>query len=222
MASASSLQATDTAAVVAAADAQRSVAFWTLPLVLGVPDAQTAAHLGDLNAPFSAIVLRSADMGEGAHKWAQRAVHSLGAIADMAANRSVAMTPAVQIDPCATESDSLLRFSVHAALLLGAQGLWWQSMEACTEQFELVSSINRRVAQWAEPLFMRNSHRLPQGHWLAQGEAHEPDPELGTAATNKFGASVPPFGRESDRNLRTCPCGVCSLTPKHHRQRRTL
>eukprot|EP01045_Picozoa_sp_COSAG04_P030269 COSAG04_NODE_5206_length_1703_cov_1.670200_1_plen_219_part_10 len=74
LAPASSLQASDTAAVVAAADAQRSVAFWTLPLVLGVPDAQTVAHLGDLNAPFSAIVLRSAEAGEGAHKWAQRAV----------------------------------------------------------------------------------------------------------------------------------------------------
>ena len=127
-------------------------------------------------------------------------------IGDAAANRSVEMTPAVQLSPCLTDSDSLLRFSAYSSVLLGAQALWWKDMTTCapagSAKFEIVSGINVRVAQWAEPLFMRKGPALPSGHWLRdgargggqvdaaeQGRVNKPETEAIV-----YGQTVPPFG----------------------------
>ena len=86
------------------------------------------------------------------------------------------MTPAVQLGPCLTNSDSLLRFLDYSAVLLGAQALWWDGATACaaigSKKFGIVSGINQRVAQWAEPLFMRSGQALPSGHWLRDDGEH--------------------------------------------------
>ena len=69
------------------------------------------------------------------------------------------MTMAVTLDACAVESDSLVRFAAYASVVWGAQALWWEGVGRCAPvgeaNFDLVASINRRVAQWAEPLFLK-------------------------------------------------------------------
>ena len=106
--------------------AMRSVAFWELPLVLGVSSVATAAHLADDGMPLPAVAVPALG-GQTARAWARSVVAALAPLRDAEANESVAMTPVVQLDPC-MGSDSLLRFSAFGAVLLGAQGLWWEGM----------------------------------------------------------------------------------------------
>jgi hypothetical protein len=41
------------------------------------------------------------------------------------------LTPAVSINPCATDSDSMLRFAAYSAVALGsANALWWEALLA--------------------------------------------------------------------------------------------
>ena len=56
------------------------------------------------------------------------------------------------VDACASDSDSMLRWSAFAALAYGARGLYWQGAAACaplgSPKFNLLASINKRIAQW--------------------------------------------------------------------------
>jgi hypothetical protein len=196
---------TDAAAVVKAADAMRSEAFWQLPLVLGVDSVDTAAKLGDQGIPLPAVQLNFDHTGS-ALEWARSTVGMLDSLASPAA-RNASITPAVSIDPCGTDSDSMMRFAAYTSVLLGGQALWWEGMGRCapvgSPAFETVSSINNRVAQWAEPLFMRKEHFVGKGSWLADDvddDAKEvrqgslPNIEI---EAKVGGQSVPPYGPTS-------------------------
>ena len=199
----------DSSAIVRSADAMRSVAYWALPLLLGVPSVAAAAALGDSGVPFPAIALPPITTTQSAHSFAQAVVDVLAPIGAAAANHSVRMTPAVELSACSSftsGSDSLLRFSAYSALLLGAQALWWSDLTACaplgSERFDTVRGINRRVAQWAEPLFMRREYFL-QSSWAGCGDGMCPQPQvphrrLGDvhdgAGKKRFNPAVPPFG----------------------------
>ena len=69
---------------------------------------------------------------------------------------------AASLDACATESDSLLRFSAFAALAYGARGLFWRGAGSCapvgSAKFALLASINTRIAQWGNT-FVASTHR---------------------------------------------------------------
>ena len=56
------------------------------------------------------------------------------------------------LDACASDSDSMLRFAAFAALAYGARGIVWRGAGACapvgSHKFQLLASINRRIAQW--------------------------------------------------------------------------
>ena len=172
--------------------AMRSVAFWELPLVLGVSSVATAAHLADDGMPLPAVAVPALG-GQTARAWARSVVAALAPLRDAEANESVAMTPVVQLDPC-MGSDSLLRFSAFGAVLLGAQGLWWEGMGRCapvgSAQFELVADINTHVSQWAEPLFMRKEE-VQRGPWASEDADADFASAAGPAATLP---AVPPFG----------------------------
>lgn len=83
----------------------------------------------------------------------------LAQLNEASANVSNAMTMAVTLDACTLESDSLARFAAYSAVLWGAQALWWEGVGACapvgSDDFALIAGINRRIAQWAEPLFLK-------------------------------------------------------------------
>ena len=187
---------TDAHAVVKGAEAMRSVAYWTLPLILGVADVSAAVDLGERGVPFPAVHLPLQPQQSSAQAWAQALVKHLAPLAGSA--RNATMTPAVSLDACATKSDSLLRFAAYMSVLLGSQALWWEGMEKCApvggEQFATVSSINRRVSQFAEPLFLRKTHLVPQGHWLAESDSAQLVEGLAAGAGPKAGQSVPPYG----------------------------
>ena len=55
----------------------------------------------------------------------------------------------------------MLRFSAFASVIYGAQALWWEGVGACapigSPKFDLIASINNRVAMWADPLFLKSS-----------------------------------------------------------------
>jgi hypothetical protein len=67
----SDYSAADKSAVVSSADAMRSVAYWTLPLVLGVASVADAVALGERGVPFPAIALPKIDAAQPPTKWAQ-------------------------------------------------------------------------------------------------------------------------------------------------------
>lgn len=194
---------TDVDAVVKAADTLRSEAYWQLPLVLGVDSVDTAAKLGDQGVPLPAVQLTFEHTGS-ALEWARRTVGMLAPLASPA-GRNATMTPAVSIDPCGTDSDSMMRFAAYTSVLLGGQALWWEGMGRCapvgSSTFETVSSINNRVAQWAEPLFMRKVDYVPKGSWLADDIDDDVDAgskkNRGKVSNAKAGQSVPPFGNTS-------------------------
>ena len=92
------------------------MAYWQLPLVLGVASVEEAVALGDRGVPFPAIVLPAPDPATPALKWAQLAIDTLAPLIPVGRNMSVKMTPAVSLDPCATESDSITRCLTGLAL----------------------------------------------------------------------------------------------------------
>ena len=72
----------------------------------------------------------------------------------------------VQIDACGLGagsgmmSESMARFAAYSSVLIGgAQAIWWEGMGKCAPvgsvEFLLVGAINNRIAQWADPLFLR-------------------------------------------------------------------
>ena len=183
--------------VIDSSDAMRSVQYWALPVVLGVANVTEATTLGDLGMPFPALVLPSVDTAHSPHAWAQAAVNLLTLIGSAAANHSVKMTPAVQLDAC-IKSDSLLRFGAYASVLLGAQALWWENMPTCapigSPAFEMVGGINRRVATVAKPLFLRKEYFL-ESSFQFQGNPADPPPHVDQETVKPTPPiSVPPFG----------------------------
>jgi len=91
--------------------------------------------------------------------WASAVLTRLDTLAHAARNSSNAMTPAVSLDTCdLAASDSRLRFAAYASVIWGAQALVWQSLPSCapigSDAFALVGSVNSRLVQWAEPLFL--------------------------------------------------------------------
>ena len=66
---------------------------------------------------------------------------------------------------CATKSEAHARLAAYGAVIIGgAQALWWEGVGRCapvgSPLFELIGSINRRISQWAEPLFLRQAKPL--------------------------------------------------------------
>jgi hypothetical protein len=57
-------------------------------------------------------------------------------------------------------SESMTRFAAYSSVLIGgAQAIWWEGVGKCaavgSAQFALIGSINNRISQWADPLFLR-------------------------------------------------------------------
>ena len=150
------------------AAAMRSVAYWEIPVVLSsasVARVKAVAHAGVGLAPMElpAMPTSTVVVPGAASAWAKKAVDALAALAEASNNGSVPMTMAVAVNPCGTDSDSMLRFTVYMSVVYGAQALWWEGVGACapigSAKFELVAAINNRVAMWADPLFLKSSNR---------------------------------------------------------------
>ena len=144
-----------------AAAALRAVGYMFLPLVPAVPTVGAAVTLAGLGAPLAAVSLpqRMAGAMAGAQPAAvaNAVLSRLAELRAAAANSSNAMTMAVTLSACDTTSDSFTRFAAYASVIWGAQALWWEGVGACapigTDEWAMISSINRRLSQWAEPLF---------------------------------------------------------------------
>lgn len=141
-----------------AADAMRQHAYWLMPLMMRVPSVAAAVELSTVGIPLSAVALPSPHSSASPQIWAAALLARMG---ELVANSSVTegMTAAVGLDVCALRaSDSQLRFAAYASVVWGVQALAWQSMASCapvgSDAFRLVSSVNARIAQWAEPLFL--------------------------------------------------------------------
>ena len=57
-------------------------------------------------------------------------------------------------------SESMARFAAYSSVAIGgAQAIWWEGMGKCatvgSAQFALIGSINNRISQWTDPLFLR-------------------------------------------------------------------
>lgn len=113
--------------------------------------------LAYLGLPLAAVSLPSLPADPRGSATAVLAL--LAQLSAASANTSNAMSMAVSLDACSTSSDSLTRFSAYASLLWGAQAVWWEGVGKCapigSQEFELISTVNRRIAQWAEPLFLK-------------------------------------------------------------------
>ena len=79
-------------------------------------------------------------------------IQTLTNLREATAPTTTPMTSAITIHPCTADSDSLLRFGAYMALPFGVQALWYEGVGQCarvgTTKFELLSSINTRLAQW--------------------------------------------------------------------------
>ncbi len=139
-------------------------AYWQLPLTLArsVGDARQLAT--DARAPFTAVGL---PQPSAATSWAQAVLQQLSDLATLGRSSELALTPAVQLDACGLSaggemSESMVRFAAYSSVLIGgAQAIWWEGMGKCaavgSAQFALIGSINNRISQWADPLFLRAS-----------------------------------------------------------------
>ena len=158
--------------VAAAADVMRQHGYWQMPIALAssVPHATALSEVGvslpalKLPAYFASTDTAPAgsDIDEGlsshrANKTARESSWGSSALTQLAAHSMATtntpnnqMSMVVALDPC-EGSDSFLRFGAYSSMIFGAQALWWEGMERCarvgTARFELVASINRRIAQ---------------------------------------------------------------------------
>lgn len=137
---------------VAQGGALRQAAHWQIPVVLGatVPECAAAAAEGGL--PFAPMATDLAAVPGGATPTAI-ATAALAAFAGLqSAAKATAMTAAVALSACDTDSDSILRFAAYSSLVVGAQALWWDGMDRCapvgSPKFALIGAINSRIALW--------------------------------------------------------------------------
>ena len=200
--------------VAAASDALRWEANWMLPLLVDVPSPSLALRLAvEAAAPLAAVSLPPPPAATSAVNlaragaataWGQAVVERVSDLTAAVRNhtgrtsRPVAeyMAPAVSLNACATESDSMLRFQAYVSALLGARLLWWEGIGRCarigTPKFELIASINRRVAQWASPLQSEDASR-----YILRG-----------AYSSSSGLNFPPiFARHDAVNTSLVPVG---------------
>lgn len=115
--------------------------------------------LAGLGIPLPAVSLPSLKSPKDPRAAAQTVLDRLAELSEATSNSSNSMTMAVTLDACSLESDSLVRFAAYASVIWGAQSIWWEGVGACapigSEDFALIAGINRRFAQWAEPLFLK-------------------------------------------------------------------
>jgi len=152
----------DVGAAAAAARALRRRGYMFLPLIPAVPHVARAVELAAAGVPLAAVSLPPLEGVTDSAAWAAATLARLAELGGAASNASNAMTMAVTLDACALASDSLVRFGAYASVVWGAQAIWWEGVGACapigSDAFMLIGGINRRIAQWAEPLFLKNSN----------------------------------------------------------------
>ena len=165
-------------ATAAAAAALRRSGRWLLPFA-SASNASAALALGKRGLAFAmpavpaytgainAAASRSSGGGDvdSAERWAQAVASQYQPMRQMlAASYSpdplnpgewlldAYMPFAASLDACASESDSMLRWSAFSALAYGARGIFWRGAGVCaplgSPKFSLLASINTRIAQW--------------------------------------------------------------------------
>eukprot|EP01045_Picozoa_sp_COSAG04_P012106 COSAG04_NODE_804_length_10157_cov_2.622688_2_plen_375_part_00 len=144
--------------VATAADAMRQHGYWQMPVALA-SSVSHATKLAAVDVSLPAVRLPTYPSKTGnAEGWGSEALKWLGELSWATTNSSNKMAMVVALDAC-EGSDSLVRFGAYSSMIFGAQMLWWEGMDRCARigsgRFELVASINRHIAQWAEPLFLK-------------------------------------------------------------------
>lgn len=165
---------------------------WLFPIVLNVAsvaEAETLATAGI--TPLPAVVLPAVGSGEGAAMaWAQETLDLLSTLGVSTSNRSLACSMAVTINACAYESESLNRAAAYWSVIFGSQALWWEGVGRCaavgSAKFKLIASINRRLSQWAEPLFLKGSSTPA---WNAAPRQHNGPPGSTPSSDCRHGAN---------------------------------
>ncbi len=135
---------------------------WMFPMVANVESVSQAQALADAGVtPLPAVSLPALANSSSAAAWGQATLNLLGALDAATKNRSMPASMAVTIDACGYESESLNRAAAYWSVIFGAQAVWWDGIGECaqvgSDKFKLIASINRRVTQWAEPLFLKGS-----------------------------------------------------------------
>ena len=176
--------ATSAAVVAAAALKTYAHGSWLLPLTT-TSSAKLALELGERGVPLAMpSVPHSTPGGESAIAWAQAVVAQYEPMRAMLAASYVATITeknvtrwsseaelpfVAALDACASDSDSMLRWSAFSALAYGARGLYWQGAGKCaphgSAKFGLIASINKRIAAWGNTFVanLANPGRHPGG-----------------------------------------------------------
>jgi hypothetical protein len=163
------LGASDVTGVCATAATLRQDRGYLLPFAMA-DDVSTMSALASGGVPVASVLVPP-PLSSGGGNATSRAAATLSAYASVAAhvNSSSDLTFVASVDACsAGASDSLLRFASYASLAYGARGLWHAGIGGCLDggggggsagagagadgsMFEMVSSINRRIAHWVAP-----------------------------------------------------------------------
>ena len=147
----------------------RAEGYWLVPFISRVPSIAAAIEVARVGVPLAPVALPAAPVaGRSASenvttpgRWARALVAQVYAHARVAANLSMPpLTMAASLDVCRlAASDSMLRFASYASILYGAQAIFWDGVGRCarpgSDAFTLLGAVNRRLAQWAGPLFLQ-------------------------------------------------------------------
>ena len=135
---------------------------WMFPMVVNVESVAQAQALAKAGiTPLPAVLLPSAAGVASASAWGQATLDLLSGLNAATADRSMLATMAVTIDACAYDSESLNRAAAYWSVIFGSQMLWWEGVGKCAavgwDKFAMIAETNRRLTQWAEPLFQKGS-----------------------------------------------------------------
>lgn len=138
---------------------------WLWPIVPNVTCVSTALALAEAGVtPLPAVLLPTVPIGSvnsTAMAWGQATLDLLSELNAAMANHSVQATMAVTINACAYEAESLNRAAAYWSVVFGAQALWWEGVGSCavvgSPKFKMIAETNKRLSQWAEPLFLKGS-----------------------------------------------------------------
>ena len=188
----------------AASTAMRNAFYWGFPFALAADTVQDVIALADQAIPLAPLAVHGPLPGaKGAaalHGWAVAMARDVANLTAHAVARGRGggggggggFTPAVMLDACAVNvSSSAARFQAYASVLYGAQAVWWRRMDECaavgSPSFDLIAAINRRIASFAGPLFLRTESRLyapigPGSYGVAAAWSTDVPPPLANGA----------------------------------------
>eukprot|EP01043_Picozoa_sp_COSAG02_P013756 COSAG02_NODE_556_length_20390_cov_88.575230_2_plen_1290_part_00 len=156
------LNASNVPGVCATAAALRQDRGYLLPFAMA-DEVSTMSALASGGVPVASVLVPP-PASASSDNATVRAAATISAYASVAArvNASSDLTFIASVDYCSGGSDSLLRFASYASLAYGARGLWHAGVGGCLksdasdgggdDMFEMVSSINRRIAHWGDLL----------------------------------------------------------------------